>query len=142
MNRDFTAKGTYQLWVADITQVRTGTGRLYLAVVLDVWSRRIVGLAMAPRMPADLVGDALTMAITCRQPKGPVVHHSDQGAQYTSLAFGKRCRDAVVELRGRKLLVGPLASRREADRAAAVVGDHDVRGVVSPSPPAGVVVYS
>ena len=82
--------------MADITQVRTGTGWLYLAVVLDVWSRRIVGWAMAPRMPADLVGDALTMAITCRQPKDPVVHHSDQGAQYTSLAFGKRCRDAGI----------------------------------------------
>ena len=76
--------------------MRTWAGWLYLAVVLDAWSRRIVGWAMAPRMPAELVGDALTMAITCRQPQGPVIHHSDQGAQYTSLAFGQRCREAGV----------------------------------------------
>ena len=96
VNRDFSAKGPDQLWVADITQVRTWSGWLYLAVVLDAWSRRIVGWAMATRMPAELVGDALTMAITYRQPKGPVVHHSDQGSQYTSLAFGQRCRAAGV----------------------------------------------
>ena len=96
VRRDFSAEGPNQLWVADITQVRTWAGWLYLAVVLDAWSRQIVGWAMAPRMPADLVGDALTMAITCRQPEGPVIHHSDQGSQYTSLAFGKRCREAGV----------------------------------------------
>ena len=96
VNRDFSAEGPDQLWVADITQVRTWAGWLYLAVVLDAWSRRIVGWAMAPRMPAELVGDALTMAITCRQPKGPVIHHSDRGSQYTSLAFGKRCREAGI----------------------------------------------
>ena len=96
VKRDFSAEGPDQLWVADITQVRTWAGWLYLAVVLDVWSRRIVGWAMATRMPAELVGDALTMAITCRQPKGPVIHHSDQGSQYTSLGFGRRCRKAGV----------------------------------------------
>ena len=94
--RDFSAEGPDQLWVADITQVRTWAGWLDLAVVLDAWSRRIVGWAMAPRMPADLVGEALTMAISSRQPEGPVIHHSDQGSQYTSLAFGKRCREAGV----------------------------------------------
>ena len=96
VNRDFSAEGPDQLWVADITHVRTRAGWLYLAVVLDAWSRRIVGWAMARRMPADLVGDALTMAIVRRQPDGPVIHHSDQGSQYTSLAFGKRCREAGV----------------------------------------------
>ena len=96
VNRDFSAERPDQLWVADITYVRTWTGWLYLAVVLDAWSRRIVGWAIAPRMPADLVGDALAMAISSRQPKGPVIHHSDQGSQYTSLAFGKRCREAGV----------------------------------------------
>ena len=96
VRRDFSAKGPDQLWVADITQVRTWAGWLYLAVVLDAWSRRIVGWAMAPCMPAELVGDALTMAITCRQPEGPVIHHSDQGSQYTSLGFGRRCRKAGV----------------------------------------------
>ena len=96
VNRDFAAEGPDQLWVADITQVRTWAGWLYLAVVLDAWSRRIVGWAMAPRMPAELVGDALTMAITGRQPKGPVIHHSDRGSQYTSLTFGRRCREAGI----------------------------------------------
>ena len=96
VNRDFSAEGSDELWVADITQVRTRAGWLYLAVVLDVWSRRIVGWAMAPRMPAELVGDALKMAISTRQPKGPVIHHSDRGSQYTSLAFGERCREAGV----------------------------------------------
>ncbi len=96
VNRDFSAEGPDQLWVADITYVPTWAGWLYLAVVLDAWSRRIVGWAMAPRMPADLVGDALSMAIACRQPEGPVIHHSDQGSQYTSLAFGRRCRAAGV----------------------------------------------
>ena len=83
VRRDFSAEGPDQLWVADnnITYVRTWAGWLYLAVVLDAWSRRIVGWAMAPRMPADLVGDALTMAITRRQPKAPVIHHLDQGSQ-------------------------------------------------------------
>ena len=96
VNRDFSAEGPDQLWVADITQVRAGAGWLYLAVVLDAWSRRIVGWAMASRIPAELVGDALRMAISTRQPKGPVIHHSDRGSQYTSLAFGQRCREAGV----------------------------------------------
>ena len=96
VNRDFSAAGPDRLWMADITHARTGTGWLYLAVVLDAWSRRIVGWAMDSRMPADLVGDALAMAITRRQPKGPVIHHSDQGSQYTSLGFGNRCREAGI----------------------------------------------
>ena len=66
-----------QLWVADITQVRTWSGWLYSAVVFDAWSQRIVGWAMAPRTPPELVGEALRMAITCRLPEGPVIHHSD-----------------------------------------------------------------
>ena len=74
----------------------TWAGWLYLAVVLDAWSRRIVGWAMAPHMRAELVEGALAMAISNRKPKGRVVHHSDQGSQYTSLAFGKRCREAGV----------------------------------------------
>ena len=96
VTRDFSARGPGQLWVAGITQVRTRAGWLYLAVVPGAWSRRIVGWAMETRMPAELVGDALAMAITRRQPKGPVVHHSDQGSRYTSLAFGQRCREAGV----------------------------------------------
>ena len=96
VNRNFSADGPDQLWVADITHVPTWAGWLYLAVVLDAWSRRIVGWAMAPHMRAELVEGALTMAISNRKPKGRVVHHSDQGSQYTSLAFGKRCREAGI----------------------------------------------
>ena len=96
VNRDFSADGPDRLWVADITYVPTWAGWLYLAVVLDAWSRRIVGWAMATHMRAELVGDALDMAIRRRQPKEGVAHHSDQGSQYTSLAFGKHCREAGI----------------------------------------------
>jgi len=95
VDRDFTAVGPNQLWVADITYVPTMAGFLYLAVVLDAWSRKIVGWSMANHLRAELVLDAMEMAIGQRRP-GNVVHHSDQGSQYTSLAFGKRCSEAGV----------------------------------------------
>ena len=90
VKRNFTAPGPDHLWVADITYVPTWAGFLYLAVVLDVWSRRVVGWAMATHLRTELVLDALTMALTQRRP-ARVIHHSDQGCQYTSLAFGRRC---------------------------------------------------
>ena len=96
VNRDFSAEGPNQLWVADITYVPTWAGWLHLAVVLDAWSRRIVGWAMAPHLRAELVEDALAMAISRRQPRGRVIHHSDRGSQYTSLAFGRQCREAGI----------------------------------------------
>ena len=95
VDRNFTASGPNQLWIADITYLPTATGFLYLAVVLDVWSRKVVGWSMANHLRAELVLDALEMAIGQRRPKD-VVHHSDQGSQYTSLAFGKRCSEAGV----------------------------------------------
>ena len=73
----------------------TWSGFLYLAVVLDVWSRRIVGWSMAAHLRTVLVLDALNMALSQRRPVG-VILHSDQGSQYTSLAFGQRCREAGV----------------------------------------------
>jgi putative transposase len=81
--------------VADITYVPTATGFLFLSIVLDVFSRRIVGWAMAHHLRTDLVLAALEMAVAMRRPEA-VIHHSDQGSQYTSLAFGKRCREAGV----------------------------------------------
>ena len=90
VNRKFVAEGPNQLWVADMTYVPTWAGFIYLAMVLDVWSRRVVGWAIGDHMTADLVLAALNMAITQRRPKG-VIHHSDQGSQYTSVAFGQRC---------------------------------------------------
>jgi putative transposase len=95
VQRDCTASDPNQLWVADITYIPTWTGFIYLAVVLDVWSRRIVGWAMATHLRTELVLNALNMAIGQRKPK-QVIHHSDQGSQYTSIAFGKRCRETQV----------------------------------------------
>jgi len=90
VERNFTAPGPDQLWVADITYIPTWAGFLYLAVVLDAWSRRVVGWAMATHLRTELVLEALNMALTQRRPAN-VIHHSDQGCQYTSLAFGRRC---------------------------------------------------
>lgn len=70
-----------------------GSGRLYLAVVVDAWSRRVVGWAMETHLRGELVERALAMAVENRGPE-TVVHHSDQGSQYTSWAFGERCRKA------------------------------------------------
>jgi len=95
VERRFTADGPNQLWVADITYIPTWSGFLYLAVVLDVWSRRVVGWSMATHLRTELVLDALNMALGQRRPSA-VIHHSDQGTQYTSLAFGQRCKQAGV----------------------------------------------
>ena len=95
VDRNFTASKPNQLWVADITFVPTTAGFLYFAVVLDPWGRKIVGWSMANHLRTELVLDALEMAIGQRRP-GSVIHHSDQGSQYTSLAFGNRCREACV----------------------------------------------
>lgn len=95
VNRDFEADGPDRLWVADITYVPTWAGFLYLAVVIDVWSRRVVGWAMAGHLRTELVLQALNMAIWQRRPEG-VIHHSDQGSQYTSIAFGSRCQELGV----------------------------------------------
>ncbi len=95
VDRDFSAAGPNRLWVADITFVPTAAGFLYLAVVLDAWSRKIVGWSMANHLRTELVLDALEAAIGQRRPRD-VIHHSDQGSQYTSLGFGGRCREAGV----------------------------------------------
>lgn len=95
VKRDFTADGPNQLWVADITFVPTTAGFLFLAVVLDAWSRRIVGWAFSHDLKTRLVLDALDMAVASRKPRD-VIHHSDKGSQYTSWAFGHRCRAAGV----------------------------------------------
>jgi putative transposase len=95
VDRRFVADRPDQLWVADITYVPTWAGFLYVAIVLDAFSRRVVGWAMANHLRTELVLDALNMAIYRRNPVG-VVHHSDQGTQYTSIAFGQRCREAGI----------------------------------------------
>jgi putative transposase len=96
VDRKFVADRPNQLWVADITYIPTLAGFLFLAVVLDVWSRRIVGWAMSSRIATQIVLDALAMAVQQRRPAADVIHHSDQGCQYTSIEFGKRCREAGI----------------------------------------------
>jgi putative transposase len=95
VERNFVAEGRDRLWVADITYIPTWAGFLYLAVVVDAWSRRVVGWSMASHLRTELVLGALNMALEQRRPEG-VIHHSDQGTQYTSIAFGLRCRKAGV----------------------------------------------
>ena len=95
VQRDFAAEGRDRLWVGDITYIPTRAGFLYLAVVVDAWSRRVVGWSMATHLRTELVLEALNMALGQRRPRG-VIHHSDQGTQYTSIAFGQRCREAGV----------------------------------------------
>ena len=90
VKRDFRVDKPNKLWVADITYIPTWSGFLYLSVVLDAFSRRVVGWAMASHLKTQLVLDALDMALWNRRPDG-VIHHSDQGSQYTSYAFGQRC---------------------------------------------------
>ena len=100
VERNFGAEEPDRLWVADITYVPTATRTLYLAVVLDACSRRIVGWAKVLDLRTSLLLDALEMAVEQRRPDW-VIHHSDQGSQYTSLAFGLRCRrDGVRPSRG------------------------------------------
>lgn len=95
VQRDFQASAPDELWVADITYINTRAGVLYLAVVMDAWSRRIVGWQMDKHMRQELVLRALDMAIAQRRPVG-VIHHSDRGSQYTSLAFHARCKEAGI----------------------------------------------
>jgi putative transposase len=95
VNRQFRATGPDQLWVADMTYVPTWVGFIYLAVVIDVWSRKVVGWSIGEQMTSELVLNALNMALEQRRPDG-VIHHSDQGSQYTSVAFGNRCKEMGV----------------------------------------------
>lgn len=96
VERRFVANGPNMLWVADITQHMTREGWLYIAIVIDVFSRKVVGWAMGNRATATLVVEALNMAIRNRNPDVDLVHHSDHGVQYTSLLFGSTLRNAGI----------------------------------------------
>jgi putative transposase len=111
VQRRFEAERPNQLWLADLTYVPTLEGYLFLGVVMDMFSRKIVGWSMREDLKADLVVDALAMAVTRRRPPAGLVHHSDRGSQYTSLAFGRTLRDSG--------LVASMGSRGDAfDNAA------------------------
>lgn len=95
VTRQFRPDGPNELWVADITEHPTGTGKVYCAVVIDAWNRQVVGHSIADHLRAELVVDALDMACWRQRPnQGQTVHHSDHGTQYTSWAFGQRLRSA------------------------------------------------
>ncbi len=98
VERDFNPTAVNRLWCADITYIRTWEGWLYLASVMDCYSRRIVGWALADHLRAELVVDALEMAVARRRPDPGLVHHSDQGSQYTSLVFTRRCRSVGIDV--------------------------------------------
>ena len=111
VQRRFQAGAPNQLWVADITYIPTAEGWLFLGVVMDMFSRRVVGWSMRNDLKTELVIDALAMAITRRRPPAGLVHHSDRGSQYTSLACGKTLRDSG--------LLASMGSRGDAfDNAA------------------------
>jgi putative transposase len=96
VHRNFAAASPDRLWTADITYVHTQEGFVYLSFILDVYSRRVVGWAMASHLCTELVVDALQMALWRRKPAAGLIHHSDRGAQYTALSFGKRLEEAGV----------------------------------------------
>jgi putative transposase len=96
VQRSFATTQADKIWVADITYVATDEGFLYLAFILDVYSRRIVGWAMESHLRTELVVDALQMAVWRRKPAPGLVHHSDQGVQYTALSFSKRLREVGI----------------------------------------------
>jgi len=97
VKREFAATEVDKVWVADITYVATAEGFLYLAFILDVHSRRIVGWAMDSHLRTELVVDALRMAVWRRKPAAGLVHHSDQGVQYTALSFSERLREVGIK---------------------------------------------
>ena len=96
VERDFRPTAPDLLWVADITYLRSWEGWVYLAAVQDAYSRRLVGWSMAEHMRAELVVDALQMALARRRPGPGLIHHSDMGSQFVSLAFGQKARDAGI----------------------------------------------
>jgi len=97
VRREWSPTEPNRLWVADITYVRTWEGWLYLAAVLDCYSRKVVGWSLAEGLRAELVVDAVEMAIARRRPEAGLVHHSDRGSQYVSLAMGNHLREAGID---------------------------------------------
>lgn len=96
LKRDFVARRVDKVWVADITYIATAEGFLYLAFILDLYSRRVVGWAMEGHLRTEIVVDALRMAVWRRKPAAGLVHHSDQGVQYTALSFSERLKEVGI----------------------------------------------
>jgi putative transposase len=98
VRREWSPSQPNRLWVADITYCRSWEGWLYLAAVLDCHSRKVVGWSLRNDLRAELVSDAIEMAVSRRRPDERLIHHSDRGSQYVSLAFGQRCKEAGIDL--------------------------------------------
>lgn len=96
LKRDFVARRVDKVWVADITYIATAEGFLYLAFILDLYSRRVVGWAMEGHLRTEIVVDALRMAVWRRKPAAGLVHHSDQGVHYTALSFSERLKEVGI----------------------------------------------
>ena len=96
LKRNFTAAAPNKIWTADITYINTWEGFLYLAFILDIYSRRVVGWSMATHLRSELVVDALEMALWRRNPDVGLIHHTDRGAQYTALSLGKKLEEAGI----------------------------------------------
>jgi putative transposase len=96
LRREFVADGPNRVWLADITYIPTREGFLYLAFILDIHSRKVVGWSMAPHMRTELVVDALEMALWRRKPGAGLIHHTDRGSQYTAISFGKRLAEVGI----------------------------------------------
>ena len=112
VRRRFTATARDELWVADITYIATWEGWLFLAAIMDIYTKRIVGWSMRDDLKADLVVDALGMAVTMRRPETGLIHHSDRGGQYRSLELGRTLHDSGI--------MASMGSRGDAyDNAAA-----------------------
>ena len=119
VRREFTAAGPNEIWTADITYIPTGAGFLYLAAVIDVWSRRVVGWSMRDDLTTPLVTDALDMAIARRRPDR-VIHHSDRGSQpgqYLSIRYTQRLTEASIEPS-----VGSVGDSYDCEENGGVVG--------------------
>jgi putative transposase len=98
LNQDFSATTTNTKWVSDFTYIDTAEGWLYLAIILDLFSRKVVGWAMSEHMNTTLVETALQMALQTRQPDAPLLHHSDQGSQYTSAAYQSSLASTNIQM--------------------------------------------
>lgn len=96
VERNFVAMAPNKLWTADITYLPTDEGFLYLAFILDVYSRKVVGWSMANHLRSELVAAALEMAVRRRNPSAGLIHHSDRGVQYTAISFGKKLEEAKI----------------------------------------------
>lgn len=117
VGRRFEADGPDMAWFADITYVKTRQGWLHLALVMDIWSRRVVGWSMGPNITAELADDALKMALARRNPPEGCVHHSDHGSQYVSLLLSKTMRE-----RGIRPSMGSISSTRDNAAMKSLMG--------------------